>query len=261
MLKVVRSALADIGRGLRMRNVWMALAHEDIGDQHKRTTLGPVWLLINYLAYAGTFVVIFGDNRSVPHFAAYVATGLFVWLYLMEVLTQSVTLFTREESFIKGTTLPLTVYVMRMTMQSVIRAGYALVGCLAILLLVGTSVTVDWIWSGLALCLIVVATPAAILVLAVAGAFFPDLGFIVQNLMRIGMFLTPVFWTGPGHGIRGEFYRWNPFTYFLEIVRLPVINAEVPIAAFGICATIILLLWVLAALLLGGYRKKIVFAL
>ncbi|RVB80550.1 ABC transporter permease [Mesorhizobium sp. M6A.T.Cr.TU.014.01.1.1] len=244
-----------------MRSVWMALAHEDIGDHHKRTALGPIWLLINYLAFAGTFVVIFGDNQSVPHFAAYVATGLFVWLYLTEVTTQSVTLFNREESFIKGTTLPLTVYILRMTMQSVIRAGYALIGCLAILLLVGTPVTVGWLWSGLALIMIVVATPAAILVLAVAGAFFPDLSFIVQNLMRIGMFITPIFWMRPDGGVRGELYRWNPFTYFLEIVRLPVINTEFPVAAFGICATIILFLWVLAALLLGGYRKKIVFML
>jgi lipopolysaccharide transport system permease protein len=261
MLKVVRSALADFDRGLRMRNVWMALAHEDIGDQHRRTALGPVWLLINYLAFAGTFVLMFGDNRSVPHFAAYVATGLFVWLYLTEVVTQSVTLFSREESFIKGTTLPLTVYVMRMTMQSVIRAGYALAGCLAILLLARTPLTVDWLWSGLALIMIIAATPAAIMIFAVAGAFFPDLSFIMQNLMRIGMFLTPIFWMHPGGGIRGELYRWNPFTYFLEIVRLPVINAELPVAAFGICATIILFLWVLAVLLLGGYRKKIVFVL
>ncbi|TIU55531.1 MAG: ABC transporter permease, partial [Mesorhizobium sp.] len=117
-----------------------------------------------YLTFAGTFVVMFGNNHSVPHFAAYVLIGLFVWLYLTEVVTQSVTLFTREESFIKGTTLPLTVYVMRMTMQSVIRAGYSLAGCIAILLLVGTPFTVEWLWSGLALILIVIATPAAILV-------------------------------------------------------------------------------------------------
>ncbi|RWP73354.1 MAG: ABC transporter permease [Mesorhizobium sp.] len=244
-----------------MRSVWAALAHEDICDQHKRTTLGPVWLLVNYLTFAGTFVVMFGNNHSVPHFAAYVLIGLFVWLYLTEVVTQSVTLFTREESFIKGTTLPLTVYVMRMTMQSVIRAGYSLAGCIAILLLVGTPFTVEWLWSGLALILIVIATPAAILVLAVSGAFFPDLNFIVQNIMRIGMFVTPIFWIHPAGGIQAEIYRWNPFTYFIEIVRLPVLNAKFPVAAFGICAIIIVFLWVMAALLLGSYRKKIVFVL
>ncbi|KQV01147.1 ABC transporter permease [Mesorhizobium sp. Root102] len=261
MIAVLTGALDDISKAMRLHRVWVALAHEDIGDQHRRTTLGPIWLLINYLAFAGTFVVIFGENRSVPHFAAYVATGLLVWLYFMEVITLSVTLFAREESFIKGTTLPLTIYVMRLTMQSVIRAGYALVGCLAILLLVRTPLTVDWLWSGLALIMIMIVTPAVILVFAVAGAFFPDLSFIVQNLMRIGTFITPVFWIGPGQGIRGEFYRWNPFTYFLEIVRLPVIDAEFPATAFGICTIMIVLLWVLAVLLLGRCRKKIVFVL
>jgi len=54
--------------------------------------------------------------------------GLLVWFYIMETIVQSTSLFTREESFIKGTTLPLTVYVMRLTMESIIRAGYAAIG-------------------------------------------------------------------------------------------------------------------------------------
>ena len=49
-----------------------------------------------------------------PNYPAYVATGLLIWFYMMEVITQSVSLFVREENFIKGTKLPLTVYVMRL---------------------------------------------------------------------------------------------------------------------------------------------------
>ncbi|MCV3210525.1 ABC transporter permease [Mesorhizobium sp. YC-39] len=259
---MVRSALADIGRGLRMRNVWMALAREDIGDQHKRTTLGPVWLLVNYLAYAGTFVVIFGHNPAIPNFPAFVAVGLFVWLYLSEVITQGVSLFTREQSFISGTTLPVTVYVMRMTMQSVIRAAYALAGCLAIVLIEGTPVTSFWLWSALGLVLIVFATPAVITLCAIGGAFFPDVNFLVQNLMRLGLFVTPIFWTRLSEGgMRALIYHWNPFTYFLEIVRIPVIDGRVPFHALGICATITFFLWATAVLLLGRLRKQIVFVL
>ncbi|RWC14096.1 MAG: ABC transporter permease [Mesorhizobium sp.] len=244
-----------------MRRVWMALAHEDIGDQHRRTTLGPLWLLVNYFAFAGTFVVIFGHNASIPDFPAYVALGLFVWLYLSEVITLAVSLFTREQSFIMGTTLPLTVYVMRMTMQSVIRAAYAFAGCLVIMIMEGTPVTALWLWSVLALALIVFATPAVIMLCAIGGAFFPDVNFIVQNLMRVGMFVTPIFWVHPGGGIQGEIYRWNPFTYFLEIVRMPITTGQIPIHAFGICVTITVLLWAAAVALLGSFRRQIVFVL
>ena len=259
MLQVINGALADIRAGFKMRRVWVALASEDIGDQHRRTALGPFWLLINYLAFAATFLIIFANSHTIPNFAGYVAIGLLVWLYISEVITQSVSLFVREESFIQGTTLPLTVYVMRLAMQSSIRAGYALAGCLAILLLSGTPVTVGWLWSALAIGLLLVTTPAVITICAFGGAFFPDLQFIVQNFMRLGLFMTPVFWAPSSNEIRNAFYYFNPFTYFLEIVRWPIIGGVVPLRSFGLCLCLCLMLWSVAILLLGRFRKQIVF--
>jgi lipopolysaccharide transport system permease protein len=260
MLKSIDGALADIRAGLRMRRVWMALAREDIGDQHRRTTLGPLWLLVNYFAFTGAFIVVFGHNAAIPDFPSYAATGLFVWLYVSEIINLGVSLFRREESFIKGTTLPITVYAMRMTMQSLIRAAYALVGCLVIMVLEHTPVTELWLWSALGLGMIVLWTPAIILVCAFGGAFFPDMQFIVQNLMRLGMFVTPVFWTHiSGDGLRTILYHWNPFTYFLDIVRAPIIFGHIPTHALLISGTIILATWATALLLLGRLRKQLVF--
>lgn len=89
MGNIVSNALADMRAGLRMRRVWVALASEDIGDQHRRTTLGPLWLLLSYLAFAGTFIFHRGDTDS--SYAVYVATGLLVWFYIMETITGSTT--------------------------------------------------------------------------------------------------------------------------------------------------------------------------
>ena len=260
MLRAMEDALRDIRAGLRMWRVWMALAQEDIGDQHKRTTLGPLWLLINYLAFAGTFIFVFRRGGDIPNYEAYVGVGLLVWFYLMETLTQSVTLFVREEGFIKGTTLPLTVYVMRLFMQSLIRAGYALAGCLGILYLSGIAVSWMWGWSIVGICLILVTAPAAITLLALLGAYLPDSQFLVSNLMRIGMFLTPVFWTyTEGGGVRAIFYKWNPFTYFLDIVRHPILAGELPVDAFLFCSAVSLGLWSVTLVLLGHQRKQIAF--
>jgi ABC-type polysaccharide/polyol phosphate export permease len=263
MLKVLGSAVFDIRAALKMKRVWLALASEDIGEQHRRTSLGPLWLLINYLLFAGSFAIIFGHEQSTLNFSAYVATGLFVWLFVSEIITQGMSLFAREESFIKGTTLPISVYVMRLVMQSVIRAGYALLGCVAILLLSGTPVSIGWLWSGLALLLILATAPAAVICFAFIGAYFPDMQFVVSNLMRLGMFVTPIFWvhSGGGHSIRGVFYYWNPFTYFLEIVRVPIIFGDLPLLSYALCAALSVTLWLIALLLLGKYRKQIVFVL
>lgn len=263
MSKILESARSDIRGGVKMHRVWVALAREDIGDQHKRTTLGPLWLLINYLLFAGTFIFVFrrGDAGD-PDYAPYVATGLLVWFYLMETINNGVSLFAREEGFIKGTVLPLTVYVLRMTMQAVIRTGYAALGCIAIVLLSGTEPHFAWFWAGLAVLLIVLITPAVVTIVAFMGAYFPDTQFILANVMRIGMFLTPVFWVYDGvGGVRSLFYWYNPFTYFLEIVRAPIVEGQAPLYAFAICTTIGVAAWVLALYLLGRLRKQVVFVL
>ena len=256
------SALSDFREGFARWRVWVALASEDISDQHRLTTLGPLWLLLNYLAFAGTFILVFGRGRDIVHYETYVAVGLFVWFYLSETITQSVSLFVREENFIKGTALPLTVYVMRLTMQSVIRAGYMLVGCLLLLAIFGATLSLSWIWALLGLAIIIATTPAAITVFATAGAFFPDIQYIVQNIMRLGMFLTPIFWTvGTDDGIRRALADFNPFSYYLDLVREPILSGDVPLFAFGICLSIGLAIWIIALWVLGLFRRQIVFVI
>lgn len=258
MQAILSNAFADIRAGYVMRAVWIALAAEDIGDQHRRTTLGPLWLLVNYLLFAATFIFLFNPNPADHTYPVYVATGLLVWYYLMEALSLAAGLFQREEAFIRGTTLPLSVYIMRTVLQCLIRAIYALVGCVLILILAGVPPTFAWLWALPGLAIVILVTPALITAFAITGAFFPDSNFLVGNFMRVGMFITPVFWSGAGEtGLRGALYYFNPFTYFLEIVRMPLVSGSVPWSALLLCAAITLAMWSLALVLLGRHRRQI----
>lgn len=258
MLKILSNALTDIVGGYEQRRVWITLATEDIFDQHRRTTLGPLWLLINYFAFAATFIFIFTPAPLDPLHAIYIGVGLLVWTYINDTVTQAVSLFEREEGFIKGTTLPLSVYVMRLTLQNLIRAAYALVGCVVILLLAGVTITSAWVWSGLGVALVLIASPAVIAVFAFLGVFFPDSQFIVANLMRVAMFATPVFWgNADGDALRTALYYWNPFTYFLAVVREPIVDGTAPLNSFGVCLIITLAMWAAAVLLLGTFRRQV----
>lgn len=262
MIKTFSTAWADIRSALKLKNVWIALASEDISDQHKRTSLGPLWLLINYLAFCFTFIVIFGRGQGEPDFPAYIALGLSTWFFISEIITLSVTLFTREEGFLKGTTLPISTYALRLMMQSTIRLGFTLVGCIAILILNNTGLSLGWLYAAAGIALLLLIAPAVIITLAFLGAFFPDSQFIISNVMRVSMFLTPIFWHPANKGgLRQILYDWNPFTYFLEIVREPILTGDFQVFAFALCALIGMTLWLLALILLGTLRKKVIFIL
>jgi lipopolysaccharide transport system permease protein len=259
MLKSIDGALADIRAGLRMRRVWMALAREDIGDSHKRTRLGPIWLLLNYLLFVVTLLYVFGEQR--PNYAIYLACGLLAWNFISETVMQSVQLFFVEQAFIKGTVLPLFVYVMRQTMRTTIRAGYGLVGAIMILVFYGHPPAMAWLYAIPAAVLLILTAPAVSTILAILGTLIPDVSFFVTHFMRLAFFLTPVFWYPGRNDFRQALYDWNPMTHYIDIFRSPIVDGVVPIHSWQVSVTASVLLWIAAILLLGLYRRRIVFLL
>jgi ABC-type polysaccharide/polyol phosphate export permease len=259
MLTLIDDALGDIRSGLRMRRVWMALAQEDIGDSHKRTRLGPVWLLLNYLLFVITLLYVLGEKT--PSYAVYLACGLLVWNFINETVGQSVQLFFAEQAFIKGTVLPLFVYVMRQTTRTIIRAGYGVVGAIIVIIFVGQSPEFVWIYAIPAVVLLILTAPAVSIVLAVLGTLIPDVTFFIMHFMRLAFFLTPVFWYPTNGGFRRTLYNWNPMTHYIDIFRRPIVDGVVPLHSWQVSLTASIFLWIGAILLLGAFRRRVVFLL
>ena len=102
--------------------------------------------------------------------------------------------------------------------------------------------------------------PAVTLILAVCGAFFRDIQFFVTNIMRLGMFLTPIFWSHENaQGMRATLYAWNPFSHYLDMFRMPLVAGHVPLTSWLACLAMSGALWVVAILMLARYRRQIVF--
>lgn len=257
-----KRAIADILAGWRHRRLWMTLAREDISDQHRRTILGPLWILVNYSLFVGAFILIFGVNSNVENFVLYVATGWLVWSYFSDVIAISPSLFRQEASFIMGTALPLSVYVLKLTVQVLVRGGYAFIGWILIVLWSGWLPT----WSGTAeaiagTVLIIACTPPLIMTLAIVGSLFSDLQFILSNLLRVGMFLTPIFWAPTSERFQNLMAQWNPLAHFIDLIRSPLIYGYTRMDSLIVSVSMFILFNILAIFLLGKYRNTIVHTL
>lgn len=229
---------------------------------HRRTVLGPVWPLLNYLLLVGTLLLIFGNRGGTTNFTAYIAAGMLVWLFMSDVLTMSATLFSREQSFIKGTTLPISVYVLRQTMLIAIRSFYALLGAVPVLFYSGVELTPVLLSVIPALLLLLLTAPAVGLLFGLAGVYFPDFRFIVVNATRVLMFITPIFWVpGAAGGWRMVLYHWNPLTHYVEIVRQPIVEGVIPVHSWAVTLSITAVLTATAVVMLGKFNRQIVFQL
>ena len=262
MLELARRGLTDIGAALKLKGVWWALASEDVADSHRRTMLGPVWPLLNYLLFVGTLIMVLGAGAQPINFTAYVASGMLVWLFINDVLTMSATLFIREKGFIQGTVLPISTYVLRQSLVIAIRSFYALIGAVVVVLYSGIELTPALLSVVPAILLLLLTAPAIAILFGLAGTFFRDFQFIVANAMRLMFFITPVFWTHHGAGgLLGFLYQWNPLTHYIDIVRRPVVEGLVPTNSWTVTLLLSTLLCVAALALLGKFNRQIVFHL
>ena len=134
-------------------------------------------------------------------------------------------MFINAQSIITQTNLPLSVHVYRVVWRNFIIFGHnALIfPVVAVLLAPPPS------WTGL------LAAPGLVLLylngiwtgllLGLASARFRDVPPIVDSILRILFFITPVIWMPEFLPERIALLDWNPFFHFLEVVRAPLLGS------------------------------------
>jgi lipopolysaccharide transport system permease protein len=121
-------------------------------------------------------------------------------------------------------------------------------------------------WTALlALPAILLTTVTGILVaylIAVICTRYRDVGQIVENLLQIAFFVTPVLWSAD---FLREEMRWlincNPFAVFLSLVRDPLLGIAPPMERWMLALSITLGVSAVALPAIGRYHRRIAYYL
>ena len=221
-------------RNIRRSFTWAWL---DTVCRYRRSKIGPIWETINVLfLVAGMTVVssvVIGGRpaENLP----YIGLGMIIWTALSALVNEGTGAFLYNASYITGSTMPVDLYIGRTVCKSFITFCHHIV--LYVLALVFLPIYFGWISlaSLIGLALLFVNGFWIVGVLAFLSARFRDLEMIVRNLMQVVFFVTPIFWssavlTGP----RRSIVDWNPFFYFLELVRRPLLGEMPPLYFYGV---------------------------
>lgn len=222
----LHDAWIDIRSGIALWRLWTALGWNDILQRYRRSLLGPLWLTASMaimvialgVLYAGLF------KMSIRDFLPFLCVGLLVWNFASSFLTEGGTLFTSSESYIKQIRLPYSVYVFRSCWSKLIIFAHNFVIYFGILLYFR-------FWPGP---VILLAIPGLLFValngslaslyLGMVSARFRDIPQLVNSLVQIVFFITPIMWKP--ELLRGREYiaDINPIHHLIEIVRAPLLG-------------------------------------
>ncbi len=224
--------MADIASGLRLWRLARALGWLDIRLRYRGSMLGPFWLTISTGVMVGALGVLYSTlfKISVRDYLPFLALSQVLWGFLAALVSEACTTFTDAEGVIRSVRMPFFLFSIRTLIRNAIVLGHNIV----VIVVVFAIFSLWPSWEALTAIpgLLVWAVDALALTLML-GAFcarFRDIQPIVNSVMQIAFFVTPVIWKpdqlGPSSIAKLAF---NPFFDLLEIVRAPILGS--PIAA------------------------------
>jgi lipopolysaccharide transport system permease protein len=225
-----RWAVADILGGMRLWRLAWALGWLDIRLRYRGSLLGPFWLTISTGVMVGALGVLYSTlfKISVQEYLPFLALSQVLWGFLGALVSESCSVFTEAEGVIRSVRMPFFVFSLRALIRNIIAFGHNIVVIVVVFAVFG-------IWPGAGLAMAVpglllwgIDALALTLILGAFCARFRDIHPIVNSVMQIAFFATPVIWKptqlGPDSIAK---LVLNPFFDLLEIVRGPILGTSV----------------------------------
>ncbi|MDR3538341.1 MAG: ABC transporter permease [Acetobacteraceae bacterium] len=257
-----RLAVRDVVDGARLWRLAWTLGWLDIRLRYRGSMLGPFWLtlstaiMISALGYL--YAVLFHQN--VADYLPFLALSQVLWAFLAALVSESCIAFTEPESIIRSVRMPYFVFAVRTLIRNVLVLAHNIV------VIVGVDVIFS-IWPGVHALLAIPGMllwglDALALTLLLGGfcARFRDVMPIVNSVMQIAFFITPVIWKPSQLGARGVAkLPLNPFFDLLEIVRAPLLGQTPSMVVWGAALGYSLFLCVLGWVFFARARSRLAY--
>ncbi|TCL05508.1 ABC transporter permease [Sodalis ligni] len=217
-------AINDLIKSVRHLPLVSHLAYSDTKARYKRSMLGPLWLTLGAaIGVVGLGLVwsqLLHQDRS--QFIPSLTVGLLLWQFISGTVTESTGVFVRQSQIIRNLQLPFFIHPIQLIARQCISLGHNLLVLVGVLIVYPQSLSWVNLLSVIGFGLVVLNLLWISVLLGLIGARFRDVEQIVQSLMPIVFFLTPVIYKAGHVGVSQTIIWLNPFTYFVTLVRDPI---------------------------------------
>ena len=230
----VADGIKDIRAGLKRWPVWWTLTWQAIKSQYRRTYLGPWWITVQQVIFVAGLSLLFGFllKQDLKAFVPYVTIGFIAFTWMTGMIGGAATSITANGAAIKTTPGPLSTFALTNFAGNTIQFANDAIVIVAVIIIFQVPLTWTVVLVPFALALIALNGIAGGLWLGPLVARYRDVGQIVNSIVRVLFFFTPIFWvtTDVTNAQLAVLAGWNPLAYLLELLRGPLLGQS-PTAA------------------------------
>lgn len=254
-------ALNSLIAGLQRAPLWLRLAFTDIEVQYKRSLIGFFWVALSFAAFILVKIFVFGRIGGIEtdFFAMWVGVGFWLWTLISQTVVEGTRTFLGARSWILGTSLPLPVYVFQTATRTLLRFIFALPAILILIVIFRWTPDWGWLWIIPAMIVIILNMIWVVLLFGTLGARFNDVVHLLQTIMQVSFFLTPILYVPEMLGDAAYLLDYNPFTHYLAILREPFLGNGAPLLAWQVVGGCTLIGWALALIVYARSGRYVPF--
>jgi lipopolysaccharide transport system permease protein len=221
-----RLAALDVTNGIALWPLARKLGWLDIKLRYRGSVLGPFWLTLSTGIMVGALGLLYSTlwHMDIRTYLPFLSLSLVLWNFLSALVSESCTTFTEADAVIRSVRMPFFVFSLRIVVRNLLALAHNI-------LVIVVVFAVFLIWPGWhilltfpGLILWVVDSLALSLLLGSFCARFRDIQPIVNSVMQIAFFMSPVIWKPEQLGPRVYLLPFNPFFDVLDIVRAPMLG-------------------------------------
>ncbi len=254
-------AISDLISAFNVKDQWVYLGWHEILSKYRRTKLGPLWLIIVNLVTIFCFSVI-GSllfKIEIKLFLPHVACGLFVWAYVSSILVDSCNVFISQAYVLQNLNVNPIVFCLRLFVKNTLIFAHCLPVICVMLILLGHTIPLQSLLIFLTLPIFMVTSFAISLILGILSARYRDISHMVQSLITIFPFITPIMWRTEMLGTNTFIANLNPVTHYIAIIRDPILGNPLPFISYIITIILSTGLFITSLYFYNKFKHRIVF--
>jgi ABC-type polysaccharide/polyol phosphate export permease len=255
--------IEDLYHSTKAYGFWLYSAWLEILLNYRSTVLGPLWIVVG----TGVFVITVGTlyNRVILAggsniYLAHLAIGMTLWFLIIQSIVKSTTLFSENRAVLLDGAITYTDLLLKLlTTNLILFAHNAVIVVLVFIwleLLPGFPALIDLLTLPLVLANILWMC----VVVSILGTRYADLDELLHSSLRLVFFMTPILWI-PHRGVRGPYVDaiiyLNPFYYFVEVVREPLLYGTIPWFEISVLVIALPIGWLIASYLYARTRESV----
>lgn len=250
---------------LKTLSIAWQLARLDILRRYTATMLGIVWAVLAPLLMSAVIGIVFSRlfGQKLDEFLPYLFLNLTLWAFFAASIDAGAIAFLAAEGYIKQIArVSFWTYPLRMVLAAFFTLLLGLLAVSVVLLLFGGRITMTWLLIVPGLAAWLVFGFAVCTISAVLNTWVRDF----QHLQAVGVqalfYATPVMFPAAllvQHGL-GWFLTFNPLYHLMMLVRVPMLNNDVPELSHYLASAIVLIVLLSAAVVAMRWaRDRLVF--